>query len=396
LTVVRWWPLLGLVFLAGVVLGIYPLAIFAVMLLAIGGLARWWHSHALDHIAYLRVFHYRRGFPGEKILMQAEVENWKFLPVSWLRVQDFLPIAVGPQDESLLRPTPQPEVGQLISLFSLRWYERDRRRYTLLLRKRGLYRLGPARLSSGDPFGLFEDVEQVEGSQDVLTVFPQPLSYSAMHLPADDPFGDRRALRRLYEDPNLSMGVRDYRPDDDFRRVHWPATAHTGSLQVKVYQPISAQVLVVCLNASTLPHFWEGHRPELLEYLVSYAAALAQRGLEEGYRVGLISNGCLGSADQPFRVPPGRSPEQLSHLLTALAGVTPIVAGPFERFLSSESPRLPYGATLVVVTALTSPALAETLLRLKKHGRRVTLIAISESPPAEIQGVHIVHIPYVA
>ena len=392
----RWWPLLGLVFLAAVILGIYPLAIFAVMLSAIGGLAYWWQAHALDKISYRRVFPYRRGFPGEEISMQVEVENWKFLPVSWLRVQDFLPKAVGPRDETLLKPTYQPEVGQLTSLFSLRWYERDRRLYNLLLRNRGVYRLGPARLGSGDLFGLFEDVEQEKGAVNVLTVFPQPLSYRAMHLPADDPFGDRSARRRLYEDPNLAMGVRDYRPDDDFRRIHWPATAHTGSLQVKVYQPISARVLVVCLNASTLAHFWEGYKPELLEYLVSYTAALVQRGLEDGYRVGLISNGCLGSADQPFRVPPGRSPEQLSHLLTALAAITPIVAGSFERFLISEVPRLAYGATLVIVTGLTSPALEETLLRLKQHGHKVTLIVVSESPPAGLRDLRVIYIPFVA
>ena len=392
----RWWPLLGLVFLAAVLLGIYPLAIFAVMLLIIVGLARWWQTHALDHITYRRVFPYRRGFPGEEISMLVEVENWKFLPVSWLRAQDLLPNAVGPRDETLLKPTYQPEVGQLISLFSLRWYERDRRQYELLLRNRGVYRLGPVRLVSGDLFGLLEDIDQESGSSDVLTVFPKPLSYQSMHLPADDPFGDRSARRRLYEDPNLTMGVRDYRPDDDFRRIHWLATAHTGSLQVKVYQPVSARVLVACLNASTLAHFWEGYKPELLEYLASYTAALVQRGLEDGYRVGLISNGCLGTADQPFRVPPGRSPDQLSHLLTALAAITPIVAGSFERFLVSEIPRLAYGATLVVITALTSPALVETLLRLKKYGHKITLIVISESLPAGLHDLRVVHVPYVA
>ena len=328
--------------------------------------------------------------------MQIQVENWKFLPVSWLRVQDFLPNAVGPRDETLLKPTYRPEVGQLTSLFSLGWYERDRRQYQLLLRNRGVYRLGPARLGSGDLFGLFEEVEQEETVADVLTVFPQPLSYKAMHLPADDPFGDRSARRRLYEDPNLAMGVRDYRPDDDFRRIHWPATAHIGSLQVKVYQPISARVLVVCLNASTMAHLWEGYKPELLEYLVSYTATLVQRGLEDGYRVGLISNGCLGSADQPFRIPPSRSPEQLSHLLTALAAITPVVAGPFERFLISEMPHLDYGATLVVVTALSTPTLVETLLRLKQHGHKITLIVISETPPADIRDLRMVHVPYIA
>jgi uncharacterized protein (DUF58 family) len=117
--------------------------------------------------------------------------------------------------------------------------------------------------------------------------------------------------------------------------------------------------------------------------------------LEDGYRVGLVSNGCLAHADQPFRVPPGRSPDQLAHLLSTLAGVTPLVTGSFDRFLISEGPRLPYGAMLVVITGLMSPTLAETLLRLKQHSRRITLLDFSRDSPPAIPGVNVVHLPYI-
>jgi len=363
------------------------------MVAGISALARWWQRHSLDHVTYRRRFFYRRGFPGERLSMQLEVENRKFLPISWLRVVDPIPIAVGPEDESLLRPTHSVETGELLSLFSLRWYERDRRVYSLLLRKRGIYRLGPASLESGDLFGLFEEIDE-SGPSDYLTVFPYPLPFPALRLPAEDPFGDRRTRRRLYEDPNQPMGVRDYYPEDDFRRIHWPATAHTGELQVKVYQPVSSRVMVVCLNVSTLQHFWEGHIPELLENLVRASAAIVQQGLQDGYRVGLISNGCLAHADQPFRIPPGRSPGQLAHLLTVLAGVTPFVTGSFDRFLMAEVPRLPYGSTLVILTGLMNPALAEAVLRIKERGRRITLISFARQTPPNIPGVNVVHLPF--
>lgn len=388
-----WWLFLGLIFLLAILFKIYPLAAFVLMLSAISALARWWQRHALDGVSYQRRLYYRRGFPGEQLDLQVEVENRKFLPISWLRVQDPLPSAVGPQDENLLKPTHSPDLGTLVSLFSLRWYERDRRTFSLLLRKRGVYLLGPARLESGDLFGLFEQVKE-EGAVDSLTVFPEWLSFQALRLPTADPFGDQRARRRLYEDPNQPMGVRDYYPEDDFRRIHWPVTAHTGELQVKVYQPVSSRVMVVCLNVSTLPHYWEGTQPELLEYLVRVAAALVERGLHDGYRVGLISNGCLAHADQPFRIPPGRSPEQLAHLLTALAGVTPFTTGPFDRFLMAEVPRMPYGASLAIVTGLMTPNLAETVLRLKQHGRRITLLSFAQESPPQIAGVNILHLPF--
>jgi len=389
-----WWPFLILVFLLGILVKVYPLAAFVVMLAVISGLAVWWRSRSLKGVTYRRRPFYTRAFPGERVPVRLEVENRKFLPLSWLRIEDPWPLAVGPEEEKVLTPTHNPEMGLLVNLFSLRWFERSRLAHTLLFRKRGVYLVGPARLESGDIFGMFEKVNE-DGPTDLLTVFPEPLAFHSLQLPADDPFGDRRARRRLYEDPNQPMGVRDYHPEDDFRRMHWPATAHTGQLQVKVYQPASAQVMMVCLNVSTLAHYWEGILPELLEHLVRVTASVVQQGLQDGYRVGLVSNGCLAHADQPIRVPPGRSPDQLAHLLATLAGVTPLVTGSFERFLISEGPRLPYGAMLVVITGLMSPTLAETLLRLKQHSRRITLMDFSRDAPPAIPGVNVVHLPYI-
>lgn len=389
----NWWILLVAALLFGLFTRTYPLAAFVLMLMAISGVAEWWRRRSLRGVTLRRVFTYQRGYPGEIIPVKYEAENRKFLPLPWLRVSDLVPYDVGPQDESLLTPTHLPDRGMLISLYSLRWFERDRRSYTLLLRKRGLYRLGPVQVETGDLFGLFAESREDE-TPDYLTVFPEPLEFEQLELPTADPYGDRKARRRLYEDPNLMMGVREYTPEDDFRRVHWPATAHTGDLQVKVYQPVAARVMVVCLNVLTLPHYWEGTDPELLEHLLRVAAAVARQGLKDDYRVGLISNTSLSHADQPFRIPPGRSLAQFTHILTALAGATPFVTQSFDRFLVGEAPRLTLGATLVIITGLMNDEIAEAILRLRRSGRRVTLLNFGLKYPPSLPGVNVVHRPF--
>jgi uncharacterized protein (DUF58 family) len=321
------------------------------------------------------------------------VENGKLLPLTWLRTQDALPKAIAPQEEDLLAPSHIPTEGLLTNIFSLHWFARVRRHYTLVFRRRGVYQAGPVRLESGDLFGFFDASRQLP-DRERLTVFPHLIPFSTMHLPTDDPFGDLNSRRRLYEDPTVPVGVREYHPEDDFRRVHWPATAQTGTLQAKVYQPVSARVVVVCLNAATFRRHWEGTYPPLLEHVISAAATLVTRALEDGYRVGLVSNGCLTNSDQPFRIKPGRSPQQHACLLEALAGVTPLVTASFDRFLMREVPRLPYGATLMVLTAVTSPEITETMVRLRQHGRRITLIAFGQDPPQAIPGVRVVHSPF--
>ncbi len=389
----RWYPLLGGLFILGVFFRIPTLPALSTALAVVISVASWWRNRALDNVFYTRRWHFTRAFPGEEVDVQIEVENRKLLPLSWLRVQDIWPKAVGPVDENVLAPTHLTKIGMLTNVFSLRWYERALRRYKLLFRKRGVYPVGPATLQSGDLFGMYEDSREV-GKREKLTVFPSLVSLKELDLPAEDPFGDRRSRRRMFEDPNRPMGVREYRPEDGFRRIHWPATARTGELQVKIYQPTSAQVMMLCLNVQTYPRHWEGVYPELLEYLVKVSASMVYTGMEDGYSVGLVSNGTLSNSDQPFRIAPGRNTKHLAHILTALAGVTPLVTAPFERFLLKEAPKVPFGSTLLVVSAVITPDLSESLVVLKRHTRRVVLLSLATETPPQIPGIKTLHLPF--
>jgi uncharacterized protein (DUF58 family) len=389
----RGLPILILLMMLGIMFKEPFLITLSSALFVIIGVAYWWQRRSLVGVSYRRIFHFTRGFPDEQIDLKVEVENRKLLPISWLRVQDDWDRAVGPVDEELLAPSHLKDRGFLTNIFSLRWYEKARRSYSLLLRKRGIYSIGPARLDTGDLFGIFEKAKEV-GPNHFLTVFPTLLPFSKIEFPAEDPFGDRRSRKRLFEDPNRPMGVREYRPEDSFRKVHWPATARTGQLQVNVYQPTTGQVMMVCMNVSTFARHWEGVYPELLEYLIKVAATLINEGIREGYKVGLVANGCLAHADQPFRIPPGRSPQQLAILLQALAGVTSVVTGNFERFLLREIPRIPYGATLIILTAVTTPELASTLIQLKQHERRIILFSLAQESPSIVPGIQIIHQPF--
>lgn len=388
-----WLQLLFLVFLAGVLLRHAWMIAFAVAVTLVFALADLWRKHALDKIHYSRRFHYTRGFPGETTSLQVSIQNKKLLPVSWLRLSDSWPFAVGPEDADVLAPSHIPEQGFLINLYSLRWYERITRSYTLMFRKRGIYPVGPAEMEAGDMFGLYEQRSELPKIE-YLTVFPEMAPLQPLKLLAEDPFGSRRAMKPLFDDPTQPIGTRLYHPDDSFRHIHWPATAHTGSLQVKVYQPVSERMMVVCLNISTELHFWLGYSPAVLEQLVKVCAALVYQNVEAGYAVGLFANGCLAHADQPFRIPPGRSARQLGILLTALAGVTPYVTAPFETFLIRSMAEIPFGASLVIVSALVPESLEDTLIRLRRYRPNITLISLAQPTPRELPGIRTLHMPF--
>jgi uncharacterized protein (DUF58 family) len=321
------------------------------------------------------------------------IENRKALPIAWLRTSDRWAPEVGPTDETVLSTDPETDEPALNLVLVLRGLERIRRKHGLLFRRRGVFTVGPAVALSGDPFGLLQSEGVVQPGRQVV-VFPELVRAHELGLPPDDPFGERRSLRRLFEDTTQTVGVRDYLPGDSLRRIHWPATARANQLKTRVYQPVSGLDLIVCLNAATYPRHWEGTNPPLLEALVRAAASLVKEAYDLGYRVGLISNGSIAHADRPFRIPPGRSSAHLPFLLEALAGLAPLITVPFERFLLMEAPRLEYGAGIVAVSAVTSDALYESLLRLRSRCRRVALLSLARDPPRAVPGIETTHRPF--
>ncbi len=377
--------------LLGYVLASRDLIVLAGLLATVYAIAAGLNRGSLDAVRYTRSLQPRRAFAGETIGCTVRVENRRRLPLVWLTTADRWPNAVAPIDTRDLAPSHLADESMLSLALTLRGRTRARREYTLQTRRRGIYALGPATARSTDPFALFQSGGEVAPSER-LVVYPRVRAIPGLGFASDDPFGSRRVMRRLFDDPNLPMGIRSYAPGDAFREIHWPATARTGSLQTRVYQPVAGLDIVVCVNAATYDRHWEGYDPERMEALVEISAAVATRALQAGHRVGLISNGSIARSGRPFRIPPSRSPNQLSLLLECLAGMTPIVKAPFAAYLLSEAPALAYGSTLIVVTALTPPSILEALMQLRAHGRRTQLISLADDAPPYLPGILTVHL----
>jgi uncharacterized protein (DUF58 family) len=382
----------------GLVSGQDGLAVLGVLLLVVSLVARVWNRNALRKVTYRRQLMPRRAFIGETVELVVTVENRKLLPVGWVRIEDEWPgdlhLAVGEED---LHPSPIPEQKVLRNAFSLQWYERVWRRYQIRCDARGYYKLGPAYAVSGDIFGMFR-TEHVFPSYNWLIVYPRVLPIESLGLPPKDPFGDVKARLKIFEDPSRTIGVRDHQPEDEFRRIHWKATARKQELQVKVYEPTTSFMTVVLLNVATFDKYWLGTIPELLERCITVSASICHYAAEKRYVVGLVANGCIPRSDQPIRVLPGRDPQQLTRILEALAAVTPIAMQDISALLARESTKLPWGATLIVVTAYVGEALNSTLLRLRAAGRRLVLVSLAKEPPDPLVSEEVLtyHLPDAA
>ena len=367
------------------------LTLLALLVLSAAAAGWTWNRHSLRHVTFQRSFSERRLFLGETVDLTMHASNDKRLPISWLRIDDEYPLPVtlleGPAQSSV-----KPDVAYLSSVMSLRWYESASWHYRLRCDQRGVYAFGPTKLQSGDPFGLFSS-ERLLTQQDWLVVYPAVKPVVGFVLPPKEPFGDSRAGQWIFEDPSRSAGIRDYAPGDGLKRIHWKATARQQRLQVKVFEPTATFQLVLFLDMATLPRPWHGSVPELLETGISLAASLASNAVSRRYQVGLLANGCWPQSDQPLKVLPSRTPNQLTRVLEALAAVSSVPTIAIETLLNKESAHLPWGATLVVITAVVSEDLLAVVGRLGASGRRLVLVCLTDDPlPFPMPGLLIEHV----
>jgi len=342
----------------------------------------------LWRVEYDRVLSEHRVFVGETIDLSVSVTNRKLLPLAWVKIDDQFPARLTPENKTL-EPSHIPLTAYLSQRAALGWFERARWNYRLPCQQRGFYALGPARLRSGDLFGLFER-EWLSPRTDHLVVYPAIRPMLDWGLPAKDPLGEVKARVPIFDDATRPRGVRDYRPDDAPKHIHWRATARIGELQVKQYDPTISHQWVLFVNVASFAQAWQGVNSELLERVISVAASVANFAAEHKYAVGLVANGTWPESDQRLKILPSRDPDHLRHILEALSALTSFVTTPIESLLRTETHNLSWGATLIMITGVVTDEMLAEMLRLRRVGRRLALISLDDDRQpneSELEGI---------
>jgi len=332
-------------------------------------LSRLWVRHSIKCLQVQRRF-VDHAFSGDRVSVEIRVRNPDRLPVPWLEVHESLPV-------ELAAP---PFYNEVVSLGGRSQHSFS---YYLNCYRRGYYAIGPLTLQSGDLLGITTRA-QVEVASEHIIVYPRILPLQELGLPTHSPLAVLRARSPLFEDPARVTGVRDYKRGDSMRRIHWTATASTGHLLVKQYQPAIARETLICLDLNRQDY---GQRQlyTATELAIVAAASLANHIIvREGLPAGLSTEAWDPLLDRQvrFSLPPRPERSHLMGILEVLARVQLADAGAFEELLRQESLKLPWGATMVIITGRESEPLFDIMVHLRRSGFAVALLLIQPARPS--------------
>ena len=172
-----------------------------------------------------------------------------------------------------------------------------------------------------------------------------------MKLPSRSPLGTLRHTQPIFEDPSRVRGKRDYMAGDSLRRVDWKATASTGRLQVKQFEPSIALETAIFLNLNA-DEYAPRTRLDATELAIVIAASLANWIVGKRQSVGLSVNGVdpIGTEDKAQALPPRKGRAHLTRILDVLARVRSAPPTPFAQLFQYEAARLPWGTTVILIT----------------------------------------------
>lgn len=163
--------------------------------------------------------------------------------------------------------------------------------YPLRTSQRGVYEIGPLRVTTTDPFGLARMPRDSGAAQELVVTPPVTALDPAIGTAAAVEGVQHGVQRRTH--PNADEFIaREYRHGDPLRRVHWPATARRGELMVRDEEQRGdpeARLLLDTMLAGRPDHgvirSGDDRRHFGFELAIEIAASVGVHLIERGFRL---------------------------------------------------------------------------------------------------------------
>jgi uncharacterized protein (DUF58 family) len=328
-----------------------------------------------EKIYITRSFDNTGVFPGDKVVYELAIENRKFLPLTWLSVDEKL--YSGLEFEINTKTQKLNEDAYIHnSMLSLLPYQKVVRRYNMKAVKRGFYQLKHLAMTSTNMLGTEEYSIEKEVSASIA-VYPQIRDIRGALVPANTTQGDFSVRRWIIEDPMVINGVRSYSGNDSLKSINWKATAKNQQLLVNKYDFTADKRIMIILNLDRQEYSLKREDIHTIEVAIEVCASIASMMHETGIPVGFATNAHTLGPVETNVLDPDTGDNHMIAILESLAKLSY-----FKKYKSRELLKLlvasfSWGTEVIVVTPEISEELIEDLQSL--NNIKTTLISLSIS-----------------
>lgn len=308
--------------------------------------------------------HQARVFEENTAHVELRVENRGPFPILGFELRDSFPPAETHRVRLMDRRLLWPRRG------------RGLRYHRVCVRHRGVYPIGPLHACAADPAGLFPFDKELPVISELL-VYPQTVGIQLFPLLGEGTL--TRIGEEILPEPGESVefrGVREWRPGDGRRLVHWPSTARLRRPMSKEFeQDVVTEVTIALDLRRVMQAGLGGH--STLETGVKAAASIARLAVERQHLVQLWGLGAKRRVHLPF----GAGPQHLNGILDRLTLVRADGVGDLHASLLEMLPTLRRGATLVLILSagvVDWDELEPTLRRLSFDGVRLAIVLLDD------------------
>jgi len=230
--------------------------------------------------------------------------------------------------------------------------------YTTIPKKRGNYEFGDINIRYSSRFKLFRRQAKLPQHMQVK-VYPNLLELKKYVILARRGHFSETGLKhsKLYGEGTEFESLRDYLPDDDYRRINWKASARSGRPISEEYEDERSQNITIMLDCGRMMTATINDMSKL-DYTINSALMLSYIGCIKGDKVGLIA---FSDNVEAF-IPPRGGKRQVYGIVEALYDVSPRMCQPdYEKAFKLVQTKLRKRSLIVVFTDLIDVEISKTL-----------------------------------
>lgn len=349
----------------------FSLFTLSMLLVYLGYITR---TKGFNNLKVFRVVENNRIMEGESFRITTVIENNKYLPIPFLVISEKIPYGITYSGEKL-----NFKAGNSlwhIGKYSIKWFERKRRTYTLIGINRGTYLIKDMKITIGDIFGFSIDTKEIQDFIEVL-VYPRLIPIKKYVFDTTNFNGDNTVIRWIHKDPLYIKGIREYNVEDRMKDIHWKSSLKMNKLMVKDYDYTSERQLILILNVQCHKDYWCNIKSDVIENGIRITASLANKAIKEGIPTGIWTNGRIISYSENLSGEVSPEINSFKKIMEMCARIDYTIRVEFNKYLQNNIQRLDRNCTYVVITPYLDSESRTILSKIRNKGFNIKMIDIS-------------------